>query len=683
MKYSSLLLQAALCASPLLGQALKVVEPTDIADIEEVSDPQIAPDGKHVAYVVKVPVDSGKPKNEHIWLVSTEPAASAHPFALSSGVDTAPRWSPDGQFVAFLSTRKNPLDEKTPGFTFRIAGAEGREDTIRQKDWMPGGEHQLWLLSTSGGEALPLTDLPGGVKNPQWSHDGRFIAFIRSDIDTPKEHAAKERKVDQVEADHNYKFNRLWIYDLARREARLITRANISIDEYAWSPDGSHVIARVSPTPRIDDYWRVSKVVLIRTDTGDIARTIEEHAGYTAPQWSSDGHYVTYSRMRKLRITDEHIILDLKTGKEQLIEKSTAGTVEQLVWMPDGRSVMGEVIEGAHTSVVKVDAATGAAVHIDAMQGIAAFDGDITISKDGAKIVYLANTFHQPNEVWLIEGDKARTLTKTNPQAANWKLGEEREISWKNSKDGHKVYGIVVLPPDYKNGQRYKTAVLVHGGPEEAWTTGWHGDWYNYAAYLSSHGYVVLLPNPRGSDGQGPAFTEADFQDWGGNDFQDILDGADDLVHQGIADSDRMVVGGWSFGGFMTSWTVTHTNRFKAGMVGAGVTDLYTMATTTDIAPSFLQSYMGELEPNRAVYDAHSPVRFVAQCHTPVLVLHGEADPRVPISQGEELYNGLRFLGRDVQMVRYPREPHIFTEREHQVDSLVRILAWYEIHLTN
>ncbi len=131
----------------------------------------------------------------------------------------------------------------------------------------------------------------------------------------------------------------------------------------------------------------------------------------------------------------------------------------------------------------------------------------------------------------------------------------------------------------------------------------------------------------------------------------------------------------------MTSWAVTHTDRFKAGMVGAGVTDLYSMATTTDISPSFEQSYFGELQASRQVYDQHSPVRFVSQCHTPVLVLHGEADPRVPISQGEEFYNALRFLGRKVEMVRYPREPHIFTEREHQVDSLSRILKWYDSHL--
>jgi dipeptidyl aminopeptidase/acylaminoacyl peptidase len=157
--------------------------------------------------------------------------------------------------------------------------------------------------------------------------------------------------------------------------------------------------------------------------------------------------------------------------------------------------------------------------------------------------------------------------------------------------------------------------------------------------------------------------------------------GVDKLIADGITDPNRIAIGGWSFGGFMTAWAVTHTDRFKAGMVGAGVTDLYSMATTTDISPSFSQGYMGPLATNVAVYEKHSPVRYLDQCHTPVLVLHGEADPRVPVSQGQEFYHGLRFMDKETQMVTYPREPHIFKEREHQIDSLTRILEWYDSHL--
>jgi dipeptidyl aminopeptidase/acylaminoacyl peptidase len=295
-------------------------------------------------------------------------------------------------------------------------------------------------------------------------------------------------------------------------------------------------------------------------------------------------------------------------------------------------------------------------------------------------LTFLGDSPSAPHEVYAYANSKAEALTSTNPQVANWSLGSQREITWTNPKDHRKVHGVVVLPPDYHEGTHYKTVVHIHGGPEEAWTIGFNGNWYNYATMLASHGYVVLLPNPRGSDGQGPDFTEANFQDWGGGDFGDIMAGVEYLNAQGITDPARMVVGGWSFGGFMTSWTVTHTDRFKAGMVGAAVTDLYSMATTTDISPSFEDSYFGALSGNFEVYDKHSPVRFVANCHTPVLVLHGEADPRVPLSQGQEFYHALHFLGKDAVMITYPREPHIFTEREHQIDSLSRILAWYDSH---
>jgi dipeptidyl aminopeptidase/acylaminoacyl peptidase len=271
-------------------------------------------------------------------------------------------------------------------------------------------------------------------------------------------------------------------------------------------------------------------------------------------------------------------------------------------------------------------------------------------------------------------------LTNHNPQVAGWKLGKVQEISWTSSKDGRKIYGVLILPPDYMAGSPYKTIVHAHGGPFEAWQTGWLGTWYEWAQLLASHGYVVLDPNPRGSQGQGVAFQEANYMDWGGGDFQDVMDGIDSLVRQGIADPHRLGIGGWSYGGYMTSWAVTHTDRFKAAVAGAAVTDLYPMSTTTDISPSFLTEFFGNFAADRKIYDEHSAMHWIERCHTPTLVLHGAADERVPTFQGEELYHGLQLLGRESQLVLYPREPHIFTEREHEIDSLQRIVDWFDSH---
>jgi dipeptidyl aminopeptidase/acylaminoacyl peptidase len=272
-------------------------------------------------------------------------------------------------------------------------------------------------------------------------------------------------------------------------------------------------------------------------------------------------------------------------------------------------------------------------------------------------------------------------LTEFNPQVKTLDLGKSEEASWKSSKDGLEIHGVLVYPAGYVPGQEYKTVLHIHGGPIENWFNGWNGSWYNPAQYYASHGFLVLLPMIRGSSGSGPEFENLTHKNWGDADLQDALDGVDTLVARGIADPDRLVMGGWSYGGYTTAWAITHTHRFKAAMVGAGISDLFTMGITTDIAPSYLDGYFGPVIPNRRLYDAHSAISYLDQVTTPTLILHGESDLRVPVSQSYELFSGLRFMGKDVQMVTYPREPHIFTEREHQIDSLTRMLNWYESHL--
>ena len=657
-----------------------IVQPGDIANLKRVEAPRISPDGKLIAYSVDTPVAAGKHRDSHIWIVPTDHSTPARPFAYSSGAESSPEWSPDNTRLAFLSDRPNPLaqSENSP-FHFSIAPGTTRPDIPAKPDPKDAAsEHagqQLWLIALNGGEAEPLTNLPGNIRSFKWSPDGKSIAFIRTDADSKDEHDRKAAKNDETHIDANYHYDRLWIYDLTARQARLLTTQDVNIDTLDWSPDGKSIVSRVSPTPRLDDYWRVSKVIIFDASTGAINRTVEERSGYATPLYSPDGTRVVFSRFTPHAITDIHLVKDLAGNKEVRLEDKLPGTISQALWSGDHLLVSEYV--GTHTVTVEVDIASFTVTPLSRVLGNSE---EFHSSRDGHTLAYLSDTPNSPHEVNVFSNGQSQVLTSTNPQVANWNLGTQREISWTNPDDHRTIYGVVVLPPGYQSGTRYKTVVHIHGGPEEAWTIGFNGNWYNYATLLASHGYVVLLPNPRGSDGQGPAFTEANFQDWGGGDFADVMAGVDYLIAQGITDPERMVIGGWSYGGFMTSWSVTHTNRFKAAMVGAAVTDLNSMAVTTDIAPSFADSYFGPLSGSFELYEKHSPVRFVSNCHTPVLVLHGEADPRVPLSQGQEFYHGLRFLNREAVMITYPREPHIFTEREHQIDSLTRILAWYDAH---
>jgi dipeptidyl aminopeptidase/acylaminoacyl peptidase len=295
-------------------------------------------------------------------------------------------------------------------------------------------------------------------------------------------------------------------------------------------------------------------------------------------------------------------------------------------------------------------------------------------------VAYVGQAADVPGDVWVLATTGTpRRLTTLNPQLGQLRLGEVKEITWTNPKDGQLLYGLLITPPNLRPGRRVPTVVQVHGGPEWAWWSGWHGSWHEWGQLLASNGYAVLLPNPRGSDGQGWRFVEANRDDWGGRDLQDILAGVDALVAQGIADPDRLGIGGWSYGGFMTSWTVTQTIRFKAAVVGAAVTDLFSFHGTTDITPSFLRSYFLDLPYRRRPgYDAHSAMSFVQNARTPSLVLHGGSDLRVPVGQGWEFYNALKQLGVETEMVVYPREPHEIGERAHQADLLRRVLAWYD-----
>jgi len=658
-----------------------IVQPADIANLKRVEAPRISPDGRLVAYTLDTPVAAGKHRNAHIWLASADGSSAPRPFIYSGSADSSPEWSPDGASIAFLSDRPNPLASAGGSpFSFSISPGTTRPDILAKSPdsaaEAPNGM-ALWLISLNGGEAQPLTSLPGSIRAFKWSPDGRSIAFIRTDVDTKEEHDRKAAKNDETHIDNAYHFDRLWIYDLTAHQARLLTTLDVNVDTLDWSPDSKTIASRVSPTPRLDDYWRVSKIVFFDVATGSITRTVEEHSGYEPPTFSRNGRFLAFSRFTNRGITDIHIVKNLIDGKEIRLEDKLPGTIAQMLWTGQEAHLLVSEYVATHTAEMDVDAASFA---ITPLSGIGVTSEEFHASRDGKTFVFLGDSPSAPAEVFVLKNGKSQSLTTTNPEVAKWSLGTQREISWQNPTDHRTIYGIVVLPPGYQEGTRYKTVVHIHGGPEEAWTIGFNGNWYNYATLLASHGYVVLLPNPRGSDGQGPDFTEANYRDWGVGDFSDIMAGVDYLIAQGITDPDRMVIGGWSFGGFMTSWAVTHTNRFKAGMVGAAVTDLYSMAGTTDIAPSYLNGYYGPLSGNFDLYDKHSPVRFVANCHTPVLILHGEADPRVPLSQGQEFYHGLHFLGKDAVMITYPREPHIFTEREHQIDSLTRILAWYDTH---
>lgn len=671
----SIALTAAADSAPQSG-SLKTIEPADIVDLREVSDPQISPDGKLIVYSVLRRLPGAGHDDTSIWLVPADASTQERPLVFGEGSAGNARWSPDGRRVAFLSDRANPL--RTPGsvpFQFSTDGGTSPAVPVAAR---PDRSRQLWLLSLDGGEAQPLTRMDGDIADFYWSPDGARIAFLMADPPSPEERKRAELRQDAIEVDARPHLQHVWIYDLRTQAAQLVSPRDMHVSMVAWSPDGKKLALRTAKTPDINAHWYRSNIVIFDLAARRIDASIPQRAAATTPAWSPDGQRLAFSEILEDGIGGEPRIYDLRSGKVTACGKDYPGLIGEMRWNNDGRALFVHKFEKTRTGFARLDPRTCDTQHLADAFYIGPYG--FSASADGKTIAYLASTFQQPTEVWVMSGKGQKALTRTNPQTATWNLGAAREISWTATTDGKTIHGVLVTPPGHVQGNPLKTVVQIHGGPEWAWWSGWYGSWHEWAQMLASHGYAVFMPNPRGSDGQGTAFARLAKGDWGGADFQDVLDGIDALVKQRVIDPSRLGIGGWSYGGFMSAWAVTHSDRFKAAVVGAAPVDVAAMGLTTD-TPDFITGYYGDPFANHAQLDQHSPIRFLDRTQGAILILHGEQDTRVPVDLGEQMYVGLKFLNKPVTMVRYPREPHWMHEYEHHKDLLTRMQAWFDAHL--
>ena len=657
------------------------ITPADIMRLHDMRTVEMSPDGRTILFTVQPQISTFGPEHAAIWSVATDGRTPARRIVASAGVDDTPRWSPDGRSIAFLSNRTNPLagggntaapirrdTASTPG-----APVEGTPPPAAERPGVPS--RQLWLIARDG-DAVPLTALPTDIADLAWSPDGKRIAILSADRDTPAEQADLAAKRDWTVVDRPRHMTRLSILDVARHSVQPVSAPDVSISAVAWSPDGTRLAVRVTDTPSINDYFYHARIALIDPARGTIGAPLIDHAA-EGPYWSPDGKAILGETIRTPGFIGLGVrVYDLTTGRTTALADDHPGLLNHVRWA-DNRSILALSFEQTTSRVVRIGRADGHVTRIAALAGEAS---DLTAATDGRRIAVALSSANRPADVWTIDGSRAVPLTTINPAVATWNLGDVRQVSWTNRRDGRTIYGVLVTPPGYVAGTPIKTVVQIHGGPEWAWWSGWLGSWHEWAQLLATHGYAVLLPNPRGSDGQGTAFARAVGNDWGGMDYQDVLDGVDMLVARKIADPARLGIGGWSYGGFMAAWAVTHGDRFKTAIVGAGPTDMTAMARITD-TPDFTTGYFGDPAGHLADLDRVSSVRLLDAVHVPVLVLHGEADTRVPTTLGLEFYRGLRLLGKPVDMVRYPREPHWFHEPEHQADVQRRVLAWFDAHL--
>jgi dipeptidyl aminopeptidase/acylaminoacyl peptidase len=669
---SILLTAVAYAASP--SASLKTIEPADIVDLREVNDPQISPDGKLIVYSVLRRLSGAEQDDTSIWLVPADGSKPERPLVFGEGAPGNARWSPDGKRIAFLSNRANPLSSSSSvPLKFKVEGASAEAGSSKQDH-----SRQLWSLTLDGGEAQPLTRIESDIADFRWSPDGSRIAFLAADPVPADVRARVALRQDAVEVDANPQMQRAWIYDLRSHTAQRVSPSDTHVSMLSWSPDGTKLALRIAATPDINAHWYRSNLAIFAVAQKRLDAPIFKRVAAVTPVWSPDGQRLAFSEIHEDGIGAEPRIYDFRSKQVTSCGQNYPGLIGEMRWNSDGRTLFVHKFENTRTGFARLDARTCAVQHI----ADAFYSGPygFSASDDGKTIAYVGNTFRQPTEVWVRSGRTQKSVTRTNAHTDSWKLGDAREISWKATTDGQTIYGVLVTPPGYVAGTPVKTVVQIHGGPEWAWWSGWYGSWHEWAQMLASHGYAVFMPNPRGSDGQGTAFAKAAKSDWGGVDFQDVLDGVDALIAQRVIDPSRLGIGGWSYGGFMSAWAVTHSDRFKAAVVGAAPVDVAAMGLTTD-TPDFITGYFGNPFANHSQLDAHSPIRFLDKAHGAVLILHGEQDTRVPVDLGEQMYVGMRLLDKPVTMIRYPREPHWMHEYEHHKDLLTRVLGWFDQHL--
>jgi len=664
---ASLLVPLALVLAVAIAHAVpahagtKAWTTDDILSLKTVTDPQMSPDGRWIAYVVSSLNADGSEYQTDVWMVPAS-GGEARQVTNSNVADEFPRWSADGKTLGFLSDRPRPsappADPKVPDEAKR----------------------QLWLIHPDGGEAWQLTDAKGGVSSFEWSHDGKSVAYLSREPKTEERKKDEKDKNDAWTPSMMYRWDRLWVIDVASKKATQLTSGDFHVSDYSFSPDGKRLAIAAQPTPLIPDRFN-SDLYIVSVTGGKPTPLVQQPGGDTDPSWSPDGKWIAFaSQLGKSTswYTNNSLCVIAPSGGPV---KNLTGDFDEQVnglgaggakWMPDGRSLVFQSNQGTAQNLIQafVDGRP-----VRKLTSGPEMDSWFSCDDAGAHAAFLREDSEHPRDVQRMDlaTHAVEKLTDTNPKTRDFLSFKKEPVSW-TGPDGMKIDGLLITPPGYKAGKRVPLILNVHGGP-----SGTHSNTCTIAsrAYpwplFAQKGYAILFPNPRGSGGYGEKFRAANVRDWGGKDYQDIMAGVDAMIERGVADPAKMAVCGWSYGGFMTSTIVTKTNRFKAAVVGAGVTDLGSMVGTCDI-PEFNQSYF-ESWPweDPQYYVDHSALYHAGNVKTPTSLVHGGSDERVPTSQGWEFYTALKKVGVPTDMLILPRQPH----GPNEPRLLKRVQEWH------
>ena len=657
MKQRSLLIVFFLWPFFLIAQ--KNWTPEQCLKIKNITAVQVSPDGSKVLYTVReaLMTDDRSEYVNQVWLCNAD---GSNTIQLTKGDKNSsnPKWSPDGKWIAFTSSRDS--------------------------------KNNLYVLPVGGGEAEKVTEAKSSVGNYDWSRDGTMIAFTMIDAAGDKEEKNKKAKDDWYYMDEEIKQTRLFVLWLNKKDTagkciqKKLTKENYNVNAFDWSADGKSIAYSYGKSPEVNDNV-YSDISIIDIESGNIQTIANTEAGETNPEFSPDGKMLVYystgdpvdwSGPRYAKI------YSLADGKSWRLKATPDENGAIVGWTPDGKNILWSEANKTLNSIYQLS--VDGKICNEWNKGSKEMIGTPSLNATGT---YLAFTLQNPSQlpeayISPLNNFSPQKITSINADYNNKPLPKTELVKWKGA-DGREIEGLLTYPIGYQSGQKVPFILNVHGGPAGVFSQNCvaaNQGTYPIAA-LSEMGFAILRPNPRGSSGYGTAFRTANREDWGGKDFQDLMAGVDFVIKMGVADENKMGVMGWSYGGFMSSWIVGHTDRFKVASIGAPVVDLSHQNLTDDIE-GFLPSYF-KSNPwdDWSKYDAHSPLRFVQNVKTPVMLQHGEADLRVPFSNSVMFYNALRRRNVPVRLLALPRQPHGPTEPRMVLKTMQTNVEWFEKYI--
>jgi dipeptidyl aminopeptidase/acylaminoacyl peptidase len=645
-----LLLLPALCA----GQIEKNLE--SLYAVRSFQQASISPDGKKLAWVETARAkDHSESRNTVLYVVNLDqPSATPHRLTAGDGKkaceESGVAWAPDSERIAFLSTCKDP------------------------------GQRQLYVASAAGQDVRKQTSLTGFLADPHWSPNGNQIALLFTENAVRAAGPLEPTAIETGVIEESFYEQRLSLVDVGSGKAKPISPADTYVYEYEWSPDGKQ-IAYTAAEGNGDNNWWLAQLFRVDVATGETKFVFKPSTQIAVPRWSPDGSTIAFIQglMSDEGSTGGDVYsVPANGGDAKNLTPNRKTSPAYLAWLSNSKLLITERVDGGSAiTALGTDGTTETLWRADESIHAGGDDLSISLAKDGKTSALIRSSWSRAPEVWA--GPIGDWQSKTDANKSVRPLwGEAKKLHW--NSDGVPVEGWLLYPKDYDNKKRYPLLVAVHGGPASQRSPVWPTPGFDLSL-LSAEGYFVLFPNPRGSYGGGEQFTAGDVKDFGYGDMRDINAGVDEALKTLPIDENRVGIGGWSYGGYMTMWAVTQTNRFRAAVAGAGISNWQSYYGQNSIDEWMLPYFGASVYDDPAVYAKSSPITYIKNVKTPTLILVGDRDAECPAPQSYEFWHALKTEGVKTQFVVYPNEGHSFHDPKHREDVLKRTVAWFNENL--